>query len=73
MPTFADITTKINVWPPADRLHAINQTLRQQGGTREDGHVHLADWTLSVAAIEKKIIMHYLEQCYRSAICTVRC
>ena len=27
------------------------QTLRQQG---ENGYIHLADWTLSVAAIEKK-------------------
>ena len=26
MPTFADITTEINVWPTADQLHAINQT-----------------------------------------------
>ena len=33
---------------------ATHQTLRQQGGTGEDGHIHLADWTLSVAAIEKK-------------------
>ena len=48
-------------------------TLLQQGGTREDGHIHLSDWTLSVEAIEKKIIMHYLEQCYRSAVCKVRC
>ena len=28
--------------------------LRQQGGSGEDSHIHLADWTLSVAAIEKK-------------------
>ena len=33
---------------------AAHQTLRQQGGTGEDSHIHLADWTLSVAAIEKK-------------------
>ena len=26
-----------------------HQTLGQQGGTGEDGHVHLADWTLSVS------------------------
>ena len=28
-------------------------SMRQQGGTGEDGHIRLADWTLSVAAIEK--------------------
>ena len=33
---------------------ATHQTLGQQGGTAEDSHIHLADWTLSVAAIEKK-------------------
>ena len=33
---------------------ATHQTLRQQGGTGEDGHFHLAHWTLSVAATEKK-------------------
>ena len=31
-----------------------HQTRRQQGGTGEDGYSHLADWTLGVAAIEKK-------------------
>ena len=31
-----------------------HQTLRQQGGTGEDGHIRLADWTFSVAEIEKK-------------------
>ena len=31
-----------------------HQTQRQQGGTGEDGHVHLADWTFNVAPIEKK-------------------
>ena len=31
-----------------------HQTPRQQGGTGEDGHIHLADWTLSVVAIEMK-------------------
>ena len=30
------------------------QTLRQRGGTGEDGHIYLAGWTLSVAAINKK-------------------
>ena len=45
----------------AVRLHtklydsrATHQTLQQQGGTGEDGYIHLADRTLSVAAIEKK-------------------
>ena len=33
---------------------ATHQTLRQQGGTGEDSYIHLADWTLSVAVIEKK-------------------
>ena len=34
---------------------ATHQTrLRQQGGTGEDSYIHLADWTLSVAAIEMK-------------------
>ena len=31
-----------------------HQTLGQQGGTGEDGHSHLVDWTLSVVVIEKK-------------------
>ena len=31
-----------------------HQTLRQQGGTGEDSYIHLAGWTLSVAAMEKK-------------------
>ena len=30
------------------------QTLRQLWGTGEDIYVHLADWTLNAAAIEKK-------------------
>ena len=46
-------TTRSNVWPMA--VHAVtHQTLRQQRGTGEDSYIHLADWTLSVAAIEKK-------------------
>ena len=40
--------------PTAIQLYT-HQTVRQQGGTGEDGHIHLADWTLSVAAIEKKL------------------
>ena len=37
----------------ANSCPATHQTLQQQGGTGEDGHIHLAGWTLSVAAIEK--------------------
>ena len=33
---------------------ATHQTPRQQGGTVEDGHIHLTVWTLSVAEIKKK-------------------
>ena len=33
---------------------AVYQTLQQQGGTGEDSRLHLADWTLSVAMIERK-------------------
>ena len=38
----------------ANSSPATHQTLRQQEGTGEDGHIHLADRTFSVAAIEKK-------------------
>ena len=31
-----------------------HQTLQQQGGTGEDGYIHLSDWTRSVVVIEKK-------------------
>ena len=50
MPTSADSKNKrvVNSSP------ATNQTLRQQGGTEEDSLIHLADWTFSVAGIEKK-------------------
>ena len=41
------------VWPKAVQLQT-HQTLRQQGETGEDGHIHLADCTFNVAAIEKK-------------------
>lgn len=33
---------------------AAHQTLWQQGGTEEDSHSHLADWTVSEAAIKGK-------------------
>ena len=43
----------------ANSSPATHQTPRQEGGTEEDGHgySHLADWTLSVAAIEKKTVL----------------
>ena len=50
MPASADSKNKC----VANSSPATHQTLRQQGGTGEDGHIYLADWTLSVAAIEKK-------------------
>ena len=42
---------QLSEWP------ATHQTLWQQWGTGEDGHIHLADWaltSLSVAVTEKK-------------------
>ena len=50
MPTSADNKNKC----VANGSPVTHQTLRQKGGTGEDGYTHLADWTLSVAAIEKK-------------------
>ena len=51
MPTSADSkTTRV-----ANNSPATHQTLWQQERTGEDSHIHLADWTLSVAATEKKI------------------
>ena len=50
MPVSADSKNKC----VANSSPATHQTLGQQGGTGEDGHIHLADWTFSVAAIEKK-------------------
>ena len=50
MATCADGTTTC----VADSSPSAHQALRRQGGTGEDGHIHLEDWTLSVAAIEKK-------------------
>ena len=38
----------------ANSSPARHQTLWQQGGSGEDGHFHLAERTLSAAAIEKK-------------------
>ena len=47
------------VWKRHDNMRGQQQfgytsdsTLRQQGGTGEDGHTHLADWTLTVPTIE---------------------
>ena len=50
MLTSADSKTK----SVANGSPVTHQTLRQQGGTGEGSYIHLADWTLSVAAIEKK-------------------
>ena len=50
MPASAGSKTKCM----ANRSPATHQTLRQKAGTGEDGHIHLADWTFSVAVIEKK-------------------
>ena len=41
-------TPRTTVRPTGAQLHA-------KGGTGEDSHIYLADWTLSVAAIEKDI------------------
>ena len=46
MPTCADGTTKC----VANSSPSAHQALQQQRGTGEDGHIHFADWTLSVAA-----------------------
>ena len=50
MPASADSKNK----RVANGSPATHQTLRQRGGTGDDGHIHPADWTLGVAAIEKK-------------------
>ena len=50
MPASADSKKK----RVANGSPVTHQTVRQQGGTGEDSYTHLADWTLSVAAIEKK-------------------
>ena len=50
MPASADSKNKC----VASSSPVTHQTLQQQEGTGEDSYIHLADWTLSVAAIEKK-------------------
>ena len=50
MPASADSKNKC----VANGSPATHQSVRQQGGPGEDGHIHPADWTLSVTAIEKK-------------------
>ena len=50
MPASADSKNKRR----ASGSPVTHQTVQQQGGTGEDGHVQAADQTLSVAAIEKK-------------------
>ena len=52
MPTSADSKTKCGA--SSSRATHYNQILRQQEGTGEDGRIHLADSTVSVAATEKK-------------------
>ena len=57
-------TVRTNVWPTAVQLHTKlyvskeevekTATFILQTGLREDSHIHLADWTLSVAAMKKK-------------------
>ena len=37
----------------ANSSPATHQTLWQQGGTGEDGHIHLIDWTFSVVTSKK--------------------
>ena len=54
MPTSADSKNK----RVANSISATHQTRRQQGGTGEDSYIHLGDWTLGVAAIEKKKKSH---------------
>ena len=44
-----------NVWPTAVQQHT---KLWQQGGTREEGHIHLADWSLSVLRRSKRSSSH---------------
>ena len=50
MPASADSKTKC----VANSHAATHQLLRQQWETGEDCHIHLAGWTLSVVAVEKK-------------------
>ena len=50
MPASADSKNKC----VANSSPVTHITLRQQGVTGEESYIHLADWTLSVAAIEKK-------------------
>ena len=52
MPASADSKNK----RVANSSPATRQTIRQQGGTGEDSYIHLADWTRSVAEIEKKFL-----------------
>ena len=40
--------------PPSLPLKLKRKTLGQQGRIEDDGHTHLADWTFSVAVIERR-------------------
>ena len=50
MPAAADNKKKY----VANSSPARHQTVRDQGGSREEGHIHLTDRTLSAAAAKKK-------------------
>ena len=52
----------------ANSSPVTHQTLRQQGGTGEDGHIYLADQTVSVAVIEKKADEEETDRLEKTAI-----
>ena len=56
MVTSLDLLKLVRFKETADILfqNVFNSESTQQGGTGEDSYIHLADWDLSVAAIEKK-------------------
>ena len=52
----------------ANSSPATHQTLQHQGGTQEEGHIHLIDRTLSAAAVKKKKKKKYCSKADSSAI-----
>lgn len=61
--TYNTAEIEAHVWGQQDKIYSrqspaiyiyTQQTLRQRGGTGKDGHSHIVDWTLSVAAIVNK-------------------
>ena len=56
----------------ANSCPATHQILRQQGGTGEDGHIHLVEWTFSVVAAETHCGTAWClqPQCERTAQCS---